>query len=469
MLLLALLACSPTKDAATPTDGGGDGGASDGGASDGGTSDGGGETTPGFHDLSWRVNDEIGAVLHLSWRQGGTGTVRLRFQPEGGEVMESPARTRGPGEQEELILGVPYDTPLTAWLVGDFDGRVLESEPLDASTDPLPEGLPLPELRVAEPDAWVETDRYLMVGVSISDRGFQSSGYYKVIYDRQGKPVWAHLTPDSLRTMFMQPSPDGSEIVWDQTTFWTTFDEGKASVVNRMKIDGTVLEVIPTPGLHHSFRMLPDGTLAWSGFDGTDEVLRERAPDGSVRYVWNCSDYWAAQGSRMQCDGNAITWNEADDTWYFSSDNENTVVEIQRETGEVLRSFGQLPGSYAFSEGSGNFWKQHHPSRTPEGNLLITTHESSSSQEMRAREYRIDDANRILEEVWSCGDGSGTSAPFMGEGHRLANGNTLLNYGGGGAIREYTRDGRVVWHLEWRDRNTTSHSVFVEDLYAFAP
>ncbi len=456
-LLLLLLACTP-KDPAVVDSGSPDGGSSDGGTPDGGTPD-------ELSAITWRVNETVGSVLHVSWQQPSAATSWLEFQIEGEEWRQSPPRDREAGLQEELILGVPYDTTILFRVVAGEE----TSEDQAATTDPLPAGAPVPSLLLAEPSAWGEEDRWLLLGISKSNDGFESAGFFKYILDRQGRIVWAHETPDGLRTMYMQPSQDGSELLWDQTTFWTTFDEGAASVVYRWKIDGTVLETIPTPGLHHTFRQMPDGTLAWGGFDGTDEVLRERAPDGSVRVVWNCSEYWAAMGSRMQCDGNAMTYNVDDDTWYYSSDNENTVVEIQRETGEVIRSFGQLAGSYAFSEGSGNFWKQHSPSRTPEGTLLISTHESQSSREMRAREYEIDDATRTLREVWSCGDGSGIEAPFMGEAHRLENGNTLLNYGGGGAIREVTRDCEVVWELHWGDRNMISRSVFLADLYAFAP
>ena len=53
--------------------------------------------------------------------------------------------------------------------------------------------------------------------------------------------------------------------------------------------------------------------------------------------------------------------------------------------------------------------------------------------------------------------------------HRLANGNTLHNYGSDGSIREVTTDGDLVWGMEFDGTRLMGRSVFIEDLWAFAP
>ena len=45
-------------------------------------------------------------------------------------------------------------------------------------------------------------------------------------------------------------------------------------------------------------------------------------------------------------------------------------------------------------------------------------------------------------------------------------GNTLLNYGTGGEIREVDLQGEILWSLQWGDGKTLGHTQLVEDLYA---
>ena len=68
----------------------------------------------------------------------------------------------------------------------------------------------------------------------------------------------------------------------------------------------------------------------------------------------------------------------------------------------------------------------------------------------------------------------GTEWPvFKGYNLRLANGNTLVNYGTGGVIREVTADKKTVFHVKFDvptgndyDNKMVGNTVFVADLYA---
>jgi hypothetical protein len=281
--------------------------------------------------------------------------------------------------------------------------------------------------------------------------------------------VWAHETPNERRTLYMQTSYDGADILWDENSYWTDFDDGAASVVHRMKLDAVVTETVPTPGLHHTFLELSGGAIVWGGRVDGRETVQEVAADGTVREIFDCTALWLAQGATEACDGNSLFWNEAEDTLYFSSDAGNTVVDLDRSTGEVLHLFGQLDGAWGFEDPSTTFWKQHSPTRTPEGHLLVSTWTSPGNHELVAREYEIDETNQVLRQTWTCGQGSGISADYSGEAHRLSNGNTLLNYGEGAALGEYTPDCTLAWRVVWPDGNFVSAVTLLEDLYALAP
>jgi hypothetical protein len=57
-----------------------------------------------------------------------------------------------------------------------------------------------------------------------------------------------------------------------------------------------------------------------------------------------------------------------------------------------------------------------------------------------------------------------------GGAHRLANGNTLLHYGGTPRIREVTADAEVVWDVQWELGEIRLGYIWpLEDLYGFAP
>ena len=45
----------------------------------------------------------------------------------------------------------------------------------------------------------------------------------------------------------------------------------------------------------------------------------------------------------------------------------------------------------------------------------------------------------------------------------------LHNLGSAGHIKEVTSDGSVVWEVEWEGERLLGRTVFLEDLYDFAP
>jgi len=420
-------------------------------------------------DVTWTLNPDIAAIIHVSWQQDAAADAWVEFRLDGEDWRASPRERREVGAQEVLLLGVPYDSDVTFRVVNDFGDGPLTTDELTAHTDLLPEDTPVPVLNVADADRWDPDSAWLLIGLSGGGSGWNADIFWRLIVDRQGRIVWAQETPNDYRTFYMQPSYDGSAILWEENTFWTDFDEGLGTIAHRMTIDGTITETFDLSGMHHAFLELAGGVMLWSGFDGEHEVIRERPPGGEEREIWDGTEFWETQGEAQDCDINALYWNEADDTIYLSSDNGNAVMEIDRSSGAVIHVWGQLRDAWAFAEGSNPFWNQHSPTRTAEGNLLVSTWVGQRDQEMVAREYVIDEENEVLREVWSCGEGSGIEAGAAGEAHRLAGGNTLLNYGTGGHLREYTSDCEVVWHAEWTNGNLLGRAIFLEDLYAFAP
>ena len=463
--LTIVLGCQ-TDDGPAPLDSAGGGEDTQVGG-DGG--DGGGDDTAPLGDpvseVSWALHDEIESIVVVSWTQAYEAEVSLSFGVEGEETWSTPTATYAAGAQSQLLLGLPYDASFQFSVVsGDYTSEVQAG-----STGALPETVPPTALMSSREGDWHEDDRWMLVSVTYGGSGWTAEGTWIVFVDRKGRIVWAYETPDEHRTFYNQFSPDGTRIVWDETTFWSAWDGGADSQVHRMAIDGTIEETIPTPGLHHAFLELPDGTIVWGGLDGETELIWERDPSGEVRTLFDCSAYWREQTPGVACDGNALSWRESDDTLLFSSDSGHSIVHLDRKSGEVIKSFGRLDDSWGFADEATMFWKQHSPNFLDDGNLLLSTWASETDHELRAREYELDEDNEQLVEVWACGEGSGLEGDYAGEAHRLPSGNTLLNYGAGSALIEYAPDCSVVWHVQFDGQRMTGRSLFVADLYALVP
>jgi hypothetical protein len=195
-----------------------------------------------------------------------------------------------------------------------------------------------------------------------------------------------------------------------------------------------------------------------------------------VRPIWSCT---AQFGPDFDCYSNTVNWNEQGDTVLMSFPYENTVVEIDRQRGELVASYGDAPGSYAFSPPTWRFEFQHFPNITPDGTLIVSSHMpgfSSTEDPVRYQhafmEFEIDRDSSTLVERWIY-DESPEWAMYKGMALRLEGGNTLANYGTGGVIREITSDKQTAFAVKFDSERgndffnkMVGHNVLIDDLYA---
>jgi hypothetical protein len=302
--------------------------------------------------------------------------------------------------------------------------------------------------------------------------GWTQGEYWKFIVDRKGRVVWASATPGNRWTIFMREAQSGTEILWDEATWWSDYDLGDSSKVHRMKIDGTIVETLETPGLHHAFSELPGGEMIWGDAGWSSEELVQFDQNGEIEVVWDCDDFHDLVGTGSDCQSNTIYHHQEDDTVLYSFYTTNNVVQVDRQTGESINWWGNLDGPWTFEPADSQFWWQHGVHFLPNGNMLVSTHCERYTNELCVREYRVDYDNQVLRQVWSFGEGEGIMAATAGEPHRLDNGNTLHNGGSSGRMREITVDGQVVWDLNWRfgsGERLLGRSYFVPELYRYAP
>lgn len=415
-----------------------------------------------------RLSDVQPTVPILSWTlDEAVDEVWIEFSFDEGEWHSSPARSGWEGEHEEYLFGVPEQHEVVA-RVRTSTGGQLDSSPrewsiINGSADEL---LPRPSEVFAD-EKLMHSDRWVLGSMNWRDGGWTQGDYLFFIMDRKGRIVWSRLTPNGHWSLYPRVARSGDHLILDESTYWSNGFNAEDGQLHRVTLDGTVWESIPVPGLHHSWDERTDGTLIWgSVLEWDDETLEYLTPEGDRGTLWSCQQWLQEIGESSWCESNTVNWDEKRDTVLFSFYTNDTVVEVQYPTGETLRQFGAVPGSYGFSPVASQFRWQHGVHWTDRDTILLSTHPSSGPNEQRAREYTVDDKGRMLEEVWSYGEGTGKFAPTAGEVYRLDNGNYLINYGGDAGIREITADGVVVWDVLYEGSKLIGHTSLIDDLYA---
>jgi Arylsulfotransferase (ASST) len=356
-----------------------------------------------------------------------------------------------------------------------------------ATTGNLPEDLPIPEYVSGDPDLWWRDGNYIFTSINQDAENWSGDSFWKVIFDRQARVVWALLTPVKRWTLWTDISRDGRTLMWDEITVYD-FSSNDPSMIHKMTIDGTIVETVEAEGLHHAWDELADGSLVWGAeITSNEEWLQKRSPDGTVETIWKCSDFETEQlgHTANSCHSNSWWWHQESDTYLVSFPSsagsvKDTVLHIDSE-GNTLSSWGQL-SDWSFEDVATTFDYQHGVTFTNDGNLLVSTQLTQANEYYRnnydtlaVREYELDYDNLVLREVWSFGEDQAIAGKYNGEAHRLADGNTLHNYGTGARLREITPDGTLVWDVKFPDGNTDGNgrlqgrSVFITDLYDFAP
>jgi hypothetical protein len=424
------------------------------------------ETHAVVSGISAALIPDIVTVVVVSWDQGDdVDQAWLEFTFENDEWSSSPAVPRAAGAHSEVILGVPEQTEVRFKVVVELGGERIESDEHVAVTGTIPPHLPAPSLVAWDP-ALTSSEPWIL-GTADGEPPDPYAGPFTVfILDRQARVVWYWEQPPGVTSMAARVSRDGTHIVVDEGTYYM-FDETE-SVIRRMTLDLGTFEGLVAPDLVFAYDEIDDGSFVYESLDADERyTLRQLFADGSTQELWDCLDWYPAEIEVIwQCATNALVWRPETDsvTWSFFTD--DTVIEIERPTGAVLRQWGSLPGSWAFDPPEAGFNLQHYPNYTPDGTLIVSTHLFGDSKQQRAFEYAVDDSSETLVELWSYGEGVDAFAEQQGEAVRLANGNTLINYGTQGHMREVTLAGEVAWDAALGENYMLGHTSLVEDLYA---
>lgn len=425
------------------------------------------------------VHEKVTTVLVVRWTQlAGAERTWLEFAVEGEPPRISRPGDGEPGAHRDVVLGVPADTDVTVQVVSEHDGTAYKSQPVTARTRSLPRGLPRPTVLGYDPKR-ASPERWLFGSVEDSfgggPNGYYFGTFWVYIMDRHGRIVWYYADPASnATTSFQRRARDGEYIVLEKRCY--ACGEYSESVL-KMTLDRAYFETVPVPGLSDAIDVTPEGSIL---YDANDE-LREMMRDGTVRHIWSCSKHF---GPNFFCYTNTINYSPERDSVLMSYPYMGTVVEIDHETGELVGQYGNRRGSWAFAPpayeppSSWRFEFQHFPNFTESGHLMVSSHLPGCSTDRPVSfrhaflEFELDSERERLIERWRYTDGPEWPRA-KGMAMRLANGNTLANYGTGGVIREITHDKRTVWHVKFDIEGgndfynkMVGHNELIDDLYA---
>ena len=420
------------------------------------------ETTP---DIDVDLHDDVDTVLVVSWvEEQDVELSWIEYQFEDTE-MSTPPIMRVAGEQSAVLLGIPPITEVTLQIFSQTGEDITQSKVVTTQTGALPGDLPAPSLvsydsSLASPEGWV------LISVDTSDPGEWYQGpFYIIILDRQGRVVWYYSIPDRRVSMFPRVALDGTHLLFDESTAY--FSTASTSRLHRLSLDFSYDETIDVEGLVYGYTELAEGGFirdkgGWGGYS-----LIEQDVSGEERVIWDCNTWLSANYPHNGlCYSNAVNYSPETNSVLWSLPYHDTVVEIDRDSGEVLRVFGDVAPTHEIVPSDASFDFQHYPNYTPDGTLLVSMHIEGTTDQQRAREYTVNDETGELTEIWFYGADVDEYAYYSGEAWRLANGNTLMNYGTGGAAREVTPDKQVVWDIAFPDRHLNGHISLFDDIYA---
>ncbi|MFT5686174.1 MAG: hypothetical protein ACI8RZ_007130 [Myxococcota bacterium] len=410
-------------------------------------------------------HDDVETVLVVTWPQESDAELSWIEYSFEDTVMSTPPVARSTGEQSAVLLGIPATTEVTLTIYSQTGADTTALEPAIGETGDLPSDLPEPTLVTYDPDL-ASPEGWALISVDNSEpEQWYSAPFFVLILDRQSRVVWYHEVPERRVSMFPQVSLDGTHLVFDEgTAYFATANDPQ---IRRVSLDFSYNELIDVDGLTYGFTEVEGGGFIRDQGGGGSYSLIEQDADGSQRTIWDCNPWLVANYGNGQCYTNAVNYSPVTNTILWSLPYHDTVLEIDRDSGDVLRVFGEIAPTHDTVPIESLFDFQHYPNYTPDGTFMASMHIEGTGDQQRAREYEVNDVTGELTEIWAYGeDIDDEYAYYSGEAYRLANGNTLMNYGTGGAAREVTYDKAVVWDIAFPDRMLTGHLSLIDDLYA---
>lgn len=303
------------------------------------------------------------------------------------------------------------------------------------------------------------------------------------VVDRDGDMVWYHPTEEGLLVTDARFARDSNDVLYNG--YAERYDVDIAAL-HRISMGHDEIEETRLEWGHHFFQELPDGTIAYTAIDvravepdgwdieecdekhrvtedGVEKCnvvgheLVEILPNGDAVTLlstfdflpvlpyddWNLGFY--PQGHTW-LHANALNYDDERETYMWSFAGFDTFAEIDRG-GNVVRTYGDFgdikPTLQEYARNEDGFEFQHDPHWTKDGTILMFTYDKENG--CYAIEFEVDESSNTMTEIWQYGRNERLIVQALGTARHMDNGNTMVNFGSSGVLREVTPAGEVVW------------------------
>jgi hypothetical protein len=402
-----------------------------------------------------QLDENISSVVHVTWESAEAGIGWVRYTDSYGVERETPAESSPTTIHTVPVLGLLPDSVAELIAMDDSTGEPLEHESVLIN-------IPSPTVDTPVAEATGGDEGYLLTHILTFEQ-YDSI----VVYDRRGQPVWAFTPEEEERILSLKLQDDGS--IW--------FASNPSDYVNtvghayHMRFDGSLMDIFEIDRLHSGLVPLEDGGFAYltkqdGEFEGRTllwDRIEERAADGTTRVVFDTRDHLDLTqlcGHQSlpipDSDGEFFDWTHAnalilseDGThYYLMSRFLDTLLKINRTTGELVWLLGGPYGEFSFPKTEDRF-NHAHTSVVEQDRMLVFDNASHSSPRVsRAVVYTIDEKARSVSVQQEVLEPSGAYVSLLGDVKDAGEGGLLISWTMRGTVTEVNADGEEVWRLK---------------------
>ncbi len=426
--------------------------------------------------ISARLNDNVATLVEVSWETQDPGTSWVDYGTTSSMEMSTPTSHEASTLHSFELYALPPLSDVYIQVNTTLETGEMITGTTQISTSNCPSELP--DLTVSTYDSTRAADLPYLMGVV---EGTEASLF---AIDREGNWLWYKAFPPHQMGVDLELSSNG-EGFWYNSFGWPV--GSSETSVTRQSLDTTVYDEYVVPAAHHDMALRDDGILALLVTEYMDlenpetgdeesiagDSIQELSQDGTLETIFSAfdwsdpfpNDYWDEtfyQGARDWTHANSLYYYGGTDTYLMSLGYLDTILEVSGSDGQVLRSFGSHGDYKATEEPSLSF--QHDANWTDDDTLLCTTRWANQNV-IGAVEYELDEESQTMTPIWTYGGDLDIQTFSQGQATRLDNGNTLVNFGSAGLLREVTPEGDVVWELQSAAANWFGNVRFIDDFY----
>ncbi len=443
----------------------------------------------------------LAAILSLTTDEPAELTLNIDDGERSWSVTPSEEMTT---QHEVPVLGMrPGRVHTITASLRDTDGNETLSEELTFETPSLPDAFPTPRVTVHNPDAMEPGVTVFNINGRWGPNGSSTPANFSpaIIVDDGGEIIWYYL-PGVHRVHDIRRLENGNFIyeVWPGTDGMVEIDM-LGNIIRRWHFTGTAKDVaegsipVETDSFHHDFVELPNGNFLLLSSENrviadwltseTDpgapraaanvigDVIIEMTQTGDVLREWKLhdildpyrigynslrEDFWSNHYRGVVegvvhdwTHGNAIIYEEEDNSFVMSVPYQDAVIKVSMDTGELVWILGnhdnwREPWSDKLLTPVGDTawsYKHHAISHTGSGTYLLfdngVARTSPFDEKMplvdsytRAVEYSINEQTMEVTQVWVYGpDDEQIYARYLGDiDWQPQTGNILVTIGG---------------------------------------